>query len=99
ANPRDVVALTNYGVVSFHLADYREAARTLADARRLRRRLIDSIPTVGRDEWQRERYERVTAPLDDVARRYSERIEHRRYSEALPTTLVAELERATPRPQ
>ncbi len=74
ANDRDVVALTNYGVMSYYLADLREAERTLRDARALRHRLLESIATTGADDYAHARYERVTDPLDKTAAKYLDRI-------------------------
>jgi hypothetical protein len=75
ANAQDVVALTNYGVMSFYLADLKEAARTLAEARALRRDLIDHFPSLGGGaNWDGDRYARVTAPLDETAARYLAKI-------------------------
>lgn len=83
ANSRDVVALTNYGVISYHLSDYAEARRTLEEARRLRVRIIDSIPSAsGRSSWEEEQYARATAPLDDTAKRYLARIDQATISDA-----------------
>ena len=53
ANERDVVALTNYGVISYHLSDYVEARRTLeagaAPARAAHRQHpVDGARVVGR---------------------------------------------------
>jgi hypothetical protein len=75
ANGQDVVALTNYGVMSFYLSDLREATRTLADARALRRDLIDHFPSLGGGgNWDADRYARMTAPLDETAARYLAKI-------------------------
>jgi tetratricopeptide (TPR) repeat protein len=75
ANEHDLVALTNYGVMSFHLADYNEARRTLAEARQLRRRLIDSIPSNGRTDWDELHFARATESLDKTAEKYLARID------------------------
>jgi Tfp pilus assembly protein PilF len=75
ADARDVVALTNYGVVSYWLDDYAEARRTLAEARELRKRLVDSTPSVGTNQRDAERYARETEALDRVAQRYLERMD------------------------
>ena len=93
ANARDVVALTNYGVMSYHLSDYVEARRTLEAARRLRIENIDSIPSNARTTWEEEQYARATAPLDETARRYLARIDAATLSDApLPAAdLVADL--------
>ena len=44
SNDRDPVALTNYGVMSFYLSDFREARRTLVDAQQLRHEILNRIP-------------------------------------------------------
>jgi tetratricopeptide (TPR) repeat protein len=92
ANERDVVALTNYGVISFYLADLREARRTLEDARALRRKLIARIPSLGRTNWDEDHYARVTLPLDEVAARYLDRIARAEVTDVAPPpdALVAE---------
>jgi Tfp pilus assembly protein PilF len=72
--PQDLVALTNYGVVSYWLSDFKEAERSLADARALRRELLGRIAPVGRTDWESERWGRATRPLDEVAARYLDRI-------------------------
>jgi hypothetical protein len=92
ANERDVVVLTNYGVMSYHLSDFAEARRTLAAARALRRRLIDSIPSE-RNGWDDERYARATAPLDETAKKYLARIDLATLTDAPapPADLVADL--------
>jgi tetratricopeptide (TPR) repeat protein len=69
----DLVALTNYGVMSFYLGDYQEAKRSLADALSLRQRLLDGIASPGRVDWDEDRYARSTAPLHQVAASYLER--------------------------
>jgi Tfp pilus assembly protein PilF len=102
ANAHDVVALTNYGVMSYYLSDYREARRTLAEARALRRRIIDSIPSLGRGAWEEEQYARATEKLDVVAQKYLTRIERAEMAgaPAVPADLVADLkvmESAPPR--
>jgi len=75
ANHQDVVALTNYGVMSFYLSDLKEAERTLVDARALRRELIDRFPSLGGGaNWDGDRYARITAPLDETAKRYLAKI-------------------------
>ena len=93
ANERDVVALTNYGVMSYHLSDYREAQRTLQAARELRVHNIESIPSMGRAPWEEEQYARATAPLDDTAKRYLARIDTALRSDTPlpPADLVADL--------
>jgi len=93
ANERDVVALTNYGVMSYHLSDFAEARKTLMAARRLRHDIIESIPSEGRGAWQEEQYARATAPLEDTARRYLARIDAAMLSDAPPppADLVADM--------
>jgi hypothetical protein len=86
ADARDVVALTNYGVISFYLADLGEAQRTLDGARRLRKQILQQIPSSGRGDFEEERWARVTEPLDQIAARYLSRIadaESRQRAEAL----------------
>src|SRR3954464_5352720 len=75
SNDRDVVALTNYGVMSFYLSDFREARRTLVDAQQLRHDILNRIPTYGHDDYQHDHYERVTEVLVKTAQRYLERID------------------------
>jgi len=75
ADNRDVVALTNYGVVSYWLDDYAEARSALAEARQLRKRLVDSVPSVGTNQRDLEQYARDTEALDRVAQRYIKRME------------------------
>ncbi len=74
-NDRDLVALTNYGVMSFYLSDFREARRTLVDAQQLRHEILARIPTYGHDEYQHDHYERVTEVLVKTAERYLQRID------------------------
>jgi tetratricopeptide (TPR) repeat protein len=73
-NDRDVVALTNYGVISYHLADLKVARKTLEDARALRLRLIDSIPPIGRADGQPERYAKATQVLERLAQKYLDKM-------------------------
>ena len=49
----EVVALTNYGVMSYYLADLKMAQQALEEARALRQRLIAEIPTRERDNDDR----------------------------------------------
>jgi Tfp pilus assembly protein PilF len=74
-NDRDVVALTNYGVMSYYLSDFREAERALTSARALRRDILDHIPSVGAGQWDADRWERATARLDATAEKYLARID------------------------
>ena len=75
SNDRDLVALTNYGVMSFYLSDFREARRTLVDAQQLRHEILNHIPTYGHDDYQHDHYERVTEVLVKTAERYLERLD------------------------
>lgn len=92
-NDRDVVALTNYGVMSYYLSDLREARRVLTQARALRRDILDHIPSVGPGQWDADRWERSTASLDATAEKYLERIDRAELSGAPPPSgdLVAAL--------
>ena len=94
ANERDVVALTNYGVMSYHLSDYAEARNTLEEARRLRIQLIDCDPVEagarrGKRNSTRGRRRRSTRRR----RRYLARIDSATISDApLPAAdLMADL--------
>ena len=84
ANDRDVVALTNYGVMSYHLSDYAEARRTLEAARRLRaqhhrQHPVDGAHVVGRGFSTRARRRRsTTRPKRYLARIDSATISTRR---------------------
>ena len=102
ANARDVVALTNYGVISYHLSDYAEARKTLEEARRLRVRLhrLDPLVDGARPRGKSEQYARATAPLDETARRYLARIDSATLSDApLPAAdLMADLHVVDVRP-
>jgi Tfp pilus assembly protein PilF len=71
---RDLVALTNYGVMSYWLDDLGEAERALADARQLRLRTACQIPSMGRVNWESEECIRATEALDQIAARYLARI-------------------------
>jgi Tfp pilus assembly protein PilF len=75
ADGRDVVALTNYGVLSYYLADLNEARRTLDGARQLRKQIIEQIPSLGRSNFEEERWARITEPLDAIAVKYLARVE------------------------
>jgi Tfp pilus assembly protein PilF len=75
AEARDVVALTNYGVLSYYLADLNEARRTLDGARKLRKQIIEEIPSLGRTNFEEERWARITEPLDAIAAKYLARVE------------------------
>jgi hypothetical protein len=98
ANERDVVALTNYGVISYHLYDFAVARRTLAEARALRRRIIESIPSLGRTAWEEEEYARATESLDRTAQKYLARIERAQSSDAPPppADLIADVQLREP---
>jgi Tfp pilus assembly protein PilF len=93
ANPRDVVALTNYGVMSYYLADLRVAERSLVSARKLRLQNLESIPTSGRADWSADHYARATESLDRTAVKYLDKIARSEVSTAPPSDgeLVAEL--------
>lgn len=103
ANDRDVVALTNYGVMSYYLADLKIAQRSLEEARALRTRLIQEMPPLGRNDWQPERYARATEPLDQVAAKYLDKIAKSETADGLaplPDEFVAENDQhAAPRPR
>ena len=75
ADGRDVVALTNYGVLSFYLADLNEARRTLDGARQLRKHILEQIPSAGRSNFDEERWARITEPLDQIAAKYLQRVD------------------------
>src|SRR5262245_5573911 len=95
ANDRDVVALTNYGVMSYYLADLKVAQKSLEDARALRTKLVAEIPPTGRSDWQPERYAKATADLDRVAAKYLDRIARSVYADGaqpVPEEFVAEEE-------
>ncbi len=95
ADAHDLVALTNYGVVSYWLDDYAEAGRTLAEARALRKRLVDSVPSVGTNQRDAEEWARQTEALDRVAQRYLELLDKDGRSaqprHAVSAELVAEI--------
>jgi hypothetical protein len=74
ASDRDLVAITNYGVVSFWLSDFREAERALESAQLLRRDLLNGIPSMGNNDYVRDRFEKDTAQLARVADKYLDRI-------------------------
>lgn len=90
----DLVALTNYGVMSFWLDDLAEAERALVDARTLRARSTCQYPSMGRVNWESDECVRATEALDQIAARYLERIaqaEARAHLEREPL-LVADLQ-------
>jgi Tfp pilus assembly protein PilF len=91
ADARDVVALTNYGVVSFWLDDYAEARRSLVDARHERKRLLDGTPSVGTNQRDSERYARDTESLDRLAERYLRRIDQQAAAPMRRAALEGEL--------
>lgn len=76
ADDRDVVALTNYGVMSYYLSDFGEARRVLLSARALRKDILDHIPSIGHGQWDADRWARATAGLDATAQKYLSRIDH-----------------------
>jgi Tfp pilus assembly protein PilF len=87
AEARDIVALTNYGVLSYYLADLNEAKRTLDGAIQLRKHILQEIPSYGRGNFDEERWAKVTQPLDDIAQKYLKRVdeaEERGRAEAMP---------------
>jgi Tfp pilus assembly protein PilF len=86
ANDRDLVALTNYGVMSFYLSDLSEARRSLVDAQALRRDLLNHMPTMGRNDYAHDHYEHVTQSLAQTAEKFIRRIDEARHlgAEALP---------------
>jgi tetratricopeptide (TPR) repeat protein len=74
ADPANVVALTNYGVMSYHLADLKEAERVLVDAMKVRKDTLDRIPSGGRFDWEHHVFNKRTAQVQATAERYLERI-------------------------
>jgi tetratricopeptide (TPR) repeat protein len=74
-NPTNLVALTNYGVVSYHLADLGPAKHALTEARRLRQLTVDEVPSDGRSDWTQARFLRLTQALDRITGEYLVRIE------------------------
>jgi Tfp pilus assembly protein PilF len=99
ANDRDVVALTNYGVMSYYLADLKVAQKSLEEARALRTRLIQQMPSGGRNDWQPERYAKATEPLDRVAAKYLDKIARAELADGVAPVLddfVAESEQHAP---
>jgi len=74
ASDQDLIALTNYGVVSFWLSDLREAERAFETAQVLRRDLLNGIPTLGHDDYIRDRFARDTEHLARLAEKYLARI-------------------------
>jgi Tfp pilus assembly protein PilF len=95
ADSRDVVALTNYGVLSYYLSDLGEARRSLDDARQLRHEILGSIPSLGRANFEEERFARSTESLDAIAAKYLHRIaqaeERGRAELTLPGDLLASI--------
>jgi len=85
SNERDLVALTNYGVMSYYLSDFREARRVLVDAQRLRLDLLNHMPTMGRSDYYHDHYERVTEPLAEVARKYLDKIDRAEVGAEVPS--------------
>jgi tetratricopeptide (TPR) repeat protein len=70
----NVVALVNYGVLSYHLFDFGEAERAFQRAKRARAHQRQAIPSIGRADWDGLRYDRETEPLAERAERYLRRI-------------------------
>ena len=93
SNDRDVVALTNYGVISYHLYDFAESRRTLQAARDLRRKIIDGISS-DHFGWDERQYERATERLERTAVKYLARIDHAQASDSPPppADLMADLQ-------
>lgn len=89
ANDRDLVALTNYGVMSYYLSDFREARRTLADAQKLRRNLLNEMPTMGRSDYAHDHWEHVTEPLAAVAQKYIDKIDRAEMGMEVPSPAEA----------
>jgi tetratricopeptide (TPR) repeat protein len=85
ANPRDLVALTNYGVMSYYLSDFPEARRTLVDAQKLRRDILNTMPTMGRSDFTHDHWEHVTEPLAQVATKYLKKIDRAEVGAESPT--------------
>ena len=85
ADDRDVVALTNYAVMSYCLYDFEEARRAFEEAAATRRRLLEGIPSLAHDDWQRAQYEHATEPLQRMADEYLRRIDHRARGQAPAT--------------
>ncbi|HEX4462507.1 MAG TPA: hypothetical protein VIA18_31235, partial [Polyangia bacterium] len=90
---RDIVALTNYGVISYHLYDFAESRKTLTAARALRRKIIDSIPSEHLG-WDERQYERATEQLERTAVKYLTRIDSSQASDSPPppADLMADLQ-------
>jgi hypothetical protein len=89
ANDRDLVALTNYGVMSYYLSDFREARRTLVDAQKLRRDILNHMPTMGRADYMHDHWEHVTEPLAQTAQKYLERIDRAEMGAEVPSAADA----------
>ena len=97
ANARDVVALTNYGVMSYHLSDFAEARRTLDEARAAAHAASSTASRrCGRATGKRSSYARATAPLDETAAALSgaHRLGHALRRAAAGRDLMADLRRA-----
>jgi hypothetical protein len=84
SGPRSVVALTNYGVMSYWLADLREAKRALEAARLLREDNLNHIPSIGDNHFTYDRYARATAPLIETAKKYLGKIDSAGVGAAVP---------------
>jgi Tfp pilus assembly protein PilF len=75
ADRDDLVAITNYGVMSYWLADFGEARRAFGEARTLRQAMLATIPSTARTTFDEDRFARETAGLDATCARYLERME------------------------
>jgi tetratricopeptide (TPR) repeat protein len=84
AGPRDVVALTNYGVMSYYLSDLKEARRALVDAKRLREDNLNLIPSVGDNHYRYDHYVRVTEPLLETGAKFLRRIDQSELGRPVP---------------
>lgn len=93
ANDSDVVALTNYGVISYHLFDFAESRKTLQAARELRRHIMASIAD-GHFGWEEREYARSTERLERTAVKYLARIDRTQASDSPPppADLMADLQ-------
>jgi tetratricopeptide (TPR) repeat protein len=84
SGPRSVVALTNYGVMSYWLADLKEAKRALEAARLLREDNLNHIPSIGDNHFTYDLYARATAPLLETAKKYLTKIDSSEVGAAVP---------------
>jgi Tfp pilus assembly protein PilF len=72
--PDNVIALTNLGVVEFHLGDRERSAAAFVEAQLRRQEVLLRLPSTGRVNWYAARYEGATAHSAEVARSYLERL-------------------------